>query len=163
MSIESEARNRKNTHSRDSYVSQQAYNRGTAKTKEEPNFLSKMWSGLGGVFSSDNPLSTKGKDDVAGSGGMDAWGTGLQIAEIGLGVWDAFEKQKMNKFMRGYYGDQIKLQSADFSNSARSTNEALEQRRSRQLSANGIDMHSSQGEETLGNYMNKYGVDESPI
>jgi len=95
--------------------------------------------------------------------GMNLWGKGLQVAEIGLGVWNAAEQHKMNKFMRGYYGDQIELQSADFSNNARSTNEALEGRKTRQLDATGVDMSSDSGKRMVADHMNKYGVDESPI
>lgn len=93
---------------------------------------------------------------------MEAGEFGLGVAKVGLGIYSALEQSKMNKFMRGYYGDQIALQKADFANNARSTNEALSERQARRLSARGAGpIGSAANQAGVNQYMDKWGVDET--
>ncbi|MCK5663634.1 MAG: hypothetical protein KAI17_09110 [Thiotrichaceae bacterium] len=86
---------------------------------------------------------------------------GLGVAQVGLGAFNAYEQSKMNDFMRGYYGDQIALQTQDFSNNARSTNEALSSREERRLDARGIVAGSDESQAGVADYMNTWGVSET--
>lgn len=103
-------------------------------------------------------------DKKVGGGWLDKNGKGgmaLGAAQVGLGVYNAMQQTKMNKFMKKYYGNQMALEKADFTNSARSTNEALTRRRERQLSAQGIRVGSDESKQQVGSYMDKWGVDET--
>jgi len=86
---------------------------------------------------------------------------GLGVAQVGLGVYNALEQSKMNKFMRGYYGDQMDLQRADFTNNARSTNEALEARARTRASAAGHSFDSAENKAAVSSYMDQWGVKET--
>jgi hypothetical protein len=83
---------------------------------------------------------------------------GLGVAEFGLGVYNALEARKMNKFMRGYYGDQMAMQRTDFANAARSANQALSSREERLASARGLT--GTDREAAVQSSMDKWGVDE---
>ena len=83
---------------------------------------------------------------------------GLKVASVGLGVWNAMEQQKMNKFMRGYYGDQMDLQRSDFANNAKSTNAQIEQRERNRLSAAGFGFDSAENKQGVADAMDKWGV-----
>ncbi len=115
-----------------------------------PQYIAKPVGGIGG----EEPAA------------MGNWLKGGQLAlgagKLGLGVYSALEAAKMNKFMRGYYGDQMDLQQADFANAARSTNEALSSRRERQLDSRGMAIaDTAQSKAMVDDYMKKHGVDES--
>jgi hypothetical protein len=86
---------------------------------------------------------------------------GLGAAKVGLGAYNAFQSAKMNKFMRSYYDDIRDLQKADFANSARSTNTALEGQRERQLDSQGIAAGSDANKARVASYMKSHGVDET--
>jgi len=105
-----------------------------------------------------------GMPAAAGNGGwMDKNGKGgmaLGVAQVGLGVYNAMEQAKMNKFMRGYYGDQMAMQKTDFSNAAKSTNEALSARQGRILSAQGTTTGTAANQAGVNDYMKQWGVNE---
>lgn len=108
---------------------------------------------IGGVMPEGQGLG--GWMDPQGKGGL-----ALGAAGIGLGVYNALEQAKMNKFMREeYYGPQMDLERTDFQNAARGTNEALSGRRERQLSAQGVVGDESKA--AVGAYMDQWGVDET--
>lgn len=86
---------------------------------------------------------------------------GLDAARVGLGVYNALEQSKMNKFMRGYYGDQMALQKTDFANAAKSTNEALAARQGRILSAQGKITGTEENRAGVASYMDQWGVKET--
>lgn len=92
---------------------------------------------------------------------MDGAKIGLGVAEVGLGVWNALEQSKMNKFMRGYYGDQMKMQRADFANNAKSANQSLEQQQKTALSAQGFGFDSAENKAGTASHMDKWGVKET--
>ena len=127
------------------------------------------YSAGGGIWGEGAPKLTPDQYKLnMGDGSPDAEGgwtegaaLGLGVGKLALGAFSAYEQSKMNKFMRGYYGDQMDLQSADFANQARSTNEALERRRERQLSAQGTAAGSAASQAQLGSYMDTHGVDET--
>lgn len=97
-----------------------------------------------------------------GGGWMEAGEFGLGVAKVGLGIYSALQQSKMNKFMRKYYGDQMELQKADFANNARSTNEALQERQARRLSARGQGaIGSATNQAGVSSYMDRWGVDET--
>lgn len=86
---------------------------------------------------------------------------GLGAAKIGLGVYNALEQAKMNKFMRGYYGDMMDMQRTDFSNAAKSTNESLAARARTRASAAGHTFDSTENKEMTSDYMKQWGVKET--
>ncbi|RLB94502.1 MAG: hypothetical protein DRH26_01060 [Deltaproteobacteria bacterium] len=118
---------------------------------------------LGGENLGDNPFSIQDPakvPDVAGSW-TDKGKFGLGVAKVGLGVYSALEQAKMNKFMRGYYGDQMDLQKADFSNMAKSTNEAMAARQQRISSAHGNAYDSEANKASVASHMDTWGVQEN--
>lgn len=102
------------------------------------------------------PDKLGGWSDKNGLGGM-----ALGAAEVGLGVYNALEQSKMNKFMRSYYGDQMDMMQADYTNNARSANEALSSRQQRIMSAQGIDPNSAEGKQGVAGYMDQWGAQET--
>ena len=86
---------------------------------------------------------------------------GLGAARVGTGIYNAMQSAKMNKFMRGYYGDMRDLQQADFANSARSTNTALEGQTARQYDAQGIPVGSAENTARVADFMKRHGVSET--
>lgn len=115
-------------------------------------------SGINPDFASG--AKTPGMPEMGGKWTAAA-GIGLQFGKLGLDVYNALEQSKMNKFMKGYYGDQMDLQQADFTNNAKSVNASLEQREQNKASAAGYALNSSAMKTQVGNYMDKWGVQET--
>jgi hypothetical protein len=120
----------------------------------------------------DAGLSEFGKSLGSGLGGSSMPGKqggwlqygdlALGVAQVGLDIWGGLEQSKMNKFMRGYYGDQMDMQRTDFANSAKSTNEALAGREARRLSAMGMGyVGTPENDQKVAEYMQKWGVQEN--
>jgi len=86
---------------------------------------------------------------------------GLGAAQVGLGIYNAMEQSKMNKFMQSYYNTQMDLMKTDFSNAAKSSNEALHSREQRRLSAQGHDIDSQEMEQGVANTMARWGAKET--
>ena len=86
---------------------------------------------------------------------------GLAATRVGTGIFNAAQSAEMNKFMREYYGDMRDLQQADFANSARSTNTALEGQRERQLDSQGIAAGSAENTARVADFMKRHGVNET--
>ena len=86
---------------------------------------------------------------------------GLGVAEVGLGVWNAFEQRKMNKFMRGYYGDQMDLQRADFGNAAHTANLDLEARERSRQSGQGHTFDSDENKAAVKAFMQDNRLQET--
>jgi len=107
-----------------------------------------------------NDISLGGQEPDAVGGWLQPAKFGLGAAKVGTGIYNALQSSKMNKFMRNYYGDQMDLQKADFANSARSTNTALEGQRERQLDAQGYAAGSDENKSRVDDYMQRHGVDE---
>jgi hypothetical protein len=142
--------------------------RGTETGAGRDNLSIDNWSGDSGregmASQADNfsPDALDGKTPDAAGGWMKAGNFGLGVAKVGLGIYNALESSKMNKFMRGYYGDQMDLQTADFANAAKSTNEALAARQGRILSARGEGAGGSeQNQAGVDTYMKTWGVEET--
>lgn len=94
--------------------------------------------------------------DKNGKGGM-----ALGAAEVGLGIWNATQQQKMNKFMRKYYGNQMDLQNQDFANAAKDTNTTLARQEALRLDARGITIDSDESNRRVAGYMDEHGVAET--
>lgn len=107
----------------------------------------------------NGPLKDKAPD--MGGTWMDGTKTILDVAKVGMGIYSALDQSKMNKFMRGYYGDQMALQTADFANNAKSTNASLEQRAQNKLSAQGFSFDSAENKAGTADYMKQWGVKET--
>lgn len=123
-------------------------------------FLSNTWNKLSGLFGGSGSSTAKSGADKGSGGGWAS--TALNAAEIGLGVYNALESAKMNKFLRGHYKDQMALQRADFANQARSVNTALEDRQARrQSSQTGHEIGSAANQAATAAYMDKHRVDET--
>ena len=88
-------------------------------------------------------------------------GFALGVAQVGLGTYTAMEQAKMNKFMRGYYGNEMARMGADFSNNAKSANENLAGRQERLLSARGIVAGSEESKAGVADYMKQWGAKET--
>jgi hypothetical protein len=86
---------------------------------------------------------------------------GLGAVQVGLGVFNALEQSKMDKFMRGYYGDLMDMQRTDFANAAKSTNTELAGRRERVLSSQGQTTGTPGNAAGVADYMKQWGVSES--
>lgn len=95
-----------------------------------------------------------------GGGWTSKAGLALSAVSAGVGVANAIDGIKMNKFMRGYYGDQMKLQRADFGNAAKSTNTELAARQERILGAQGLTTGSEENKAATADYMKQWGVKE---
>lgn len=102
-------------------------------------------------------------DDTPGKEG--AWTSGvgmaLDVAGVGLDVYNALEQSKMNKFMRSYYGDQMDMQKTDFANAAKGTNEALAGRARTRASAAGHSFDSAENKAQTSSYMDQWGMQET--
>jgi len=86
----------------------------------------------------------------------------LGFAQVGLGVKTALDQERMNKFMRSYYGDQMEMQKTDFANVAKSTNNELQAREARRLDAmGGPAIGSQENQDAVAKYMEQWGVKES--
>ena len=130
----------------------------------DSNFLGKYSDPnyqLGGGTASAVPGATVPDVPKLGGTWLEKGQFGLQAAGVGLGVWNALEQQKMNKFMRGYYGDQMDLQRSDFANNAKSTNAQIEQRERNRLSAAGFAFDSAENKQGTADAMAKWGVKET--
>jgi len=96
---------------------------------------------------------------------MGAWspvvGMGLDVAKVGLGIYNATQQKKMNDFMKSYYGNQMAMQKADFTNAARSTNQAIESQQRSRLSGSGVAADSEEMKQGLADTMSKWGVQET--
>lgn len=86
---------------------------------------------------------------------------GLGAAQVGLGIYNAMQQTKMNKFMQSYYNTQMDLMKTDFSNAARSSNEALHSREQRVLSAQGHDINSQEMQQGVADKMSRWGAKET--
>jgi len=95
---------------------------------------------------------------VLGGGWMEGAGLGLQAANVGLGIYSALEQSKMNKFMRGYYGNEMARNKVDFNNNVTSTNAALEKQARTSASQNGFAFGSTENQAATAEAMNKWGV-----
>ena len=115
----------------------------------------------GGTAPPTMPGLNDGKTPEMGGAWMKGANLALGGAQAGLGVWNALEQQKMNKFMRGYYGDQMNLQRSDFGNNAKMTNANLEQRERNRLSAAGYGFDSTENKQGTADYMSQWGVKET--
>jgi len=123
-------------------------------------------NGIGGSSNFDLGFGQFNKSGVksppsAKGGWMDGLNTAVGVAQVGLGVYNAMQQAKVNKFMQKYYGDKMALEKADFANAAHSTNEALTRRRERQLDSQGIAAGSNASKQQVGDYMKKWGVQET--
>ena len=116
---------------------------------------------MGDFTGSEQPAYSSIGDGAVAGGWMEKGKFGLGVAQVGLGVYNALEQSKMNKFMKSYYGDQVALQTADFQNNARSTNEALTRRRERQLDSQGVVAGGAESSRQVGDYMKEWGVQET--
>lgn len=83
---------------------------------------------------------------------------GLGAAQVGLGIYNALEQSKMNKFMKGYYGDQLEMQEKDFQNTVKSTNEGLSTRAGNKMSMLGYGVNSDEYKAGVADQMTKWGV-----
>ena len=96
---------------------------------------------------------------------MGKWTQGVGIAKdvagIGLGVWNALETSKMNKFMKSYYGDQMDMARENFKSSARDYNQGLEWREKVRASAAGEEEGSDLMNERVNTAKEKYGASET--
>lgn len=96
---------------------------------------------------------------------LGAWtkgaGMAVDVAQVGLGIYNAMEQSKMNKFMKSYYGDQMDLMKADYTNNARSANQALSWQRQQIDSAAGINPNSAEGQKMNADYMAQWGAKET--
>jgi len=107
-------------------------------------------------------LKNEGSMPDKAGGWLDYGNFGLDFAKVGLGVYGALEQAKMNKFMQGYYGDQMDMQRADFENAAKSTNTELAAREARRIDAmGGPTFGSDENKAQVDAYMSKWGVRES--
>lgn len=95
--------------------------------------------------------------DMKGKGGML-----LGSAQVGLGAYSAYNQEKQNDFMRGYYNNQMALQKTDFMNAAKTTNNELAAREGRRLSASqGLAYDSAANQAGRADYMKNWGVKET--
>jgi len=93
---------------------------------------------------------------------MDTAKLGLNVADIGTGIFNAYSQYRNNKFLKKYYENQMDLQRADFANNARSTNEALQSRKAVRVSAHdGLNPYQGEGQRKVADYMKKWGVSEA--
>ena len=103
------------------------------------------------------PEAQGGWFDMKGKGGML-----LGSAQVGLGAYSAYNQEKQNDFMRGYYNNQMALQKTDFMNAAKTTNNELAAREGRRLSASqGLAYDSAANQAGRAEYMKNWGVKET--
>ena len=97
--------------------------------------------------------STNNWFDMKGTGGfaLGALNTGIS----GFGTW---MNAKNQKFMQGYYGDQMALQKNEHANNVNSYNAQLLDGQQTALNAQGIDYKSGAGKEQLDAYMSQWGA-----
>lgn len=115
----------------------------------------------GGFGEVGGPMSATTGAPAAQGGWMQKGKFGMEVAGTALGVYNALEQSKMNKFMQGYYGDQMDLQRTDFANAARSTNAELAARQERILSARGVATGSEESKAGVASHMDQWGVQEN--
>lgn len=116
------------------------------------------------AFGIDPELSAFGDANLKvpelGGGWTSKAGMALNFVNAGVGVANAMSNIRQNKFMRGYYGDQMNLQKADFGNAARSTNAELAARQERILGAQGLATGSAENKAAVADYMKQWGAKE---
>jgi len=119
-----------------------------------------VWNGDGYSFMPKESASKTNWLDPQGK-----WVQGAQLGlgalQIGAGIYSAVQQSKMNEFMRSYYKDQMSLQRADYTNTARAANEALAGKQERILSARGYATDSPEMQQGVSNYMSKWGAKET--
>ena len=120
----------------------------------------------GGQMSTEAPGFEMGQVDSAipevAGGWMKGVGMGVQVANVGLGIFNALESRKMNKFMRGYYGDKMDMDRKDFGNAAKSTNLEIANRFAGQMDAQGKGARNSEANNALvAEHMKTWGVSET--
>lgn len=86
---------------------------------------------------------------------------GLGVAQVGLGVYNAMEQSKMNKFMRSYYGDQIAMMKTDFTNAAKDANSRLQWQQQERIASQGQDPNSDASKQATADYMAQWGAKET--
>jgi len=101
-----------------------------------------------------------GKSGAPALGGDWMKGANLALggAQVGLGVWNALEQSKMNKFMRGYYGEEMARNKADFANNALVTNNQIEQQARNRASNAGFGFDSEESKKRTASHMDQWGV-----
>ena len=98
-----------------------------------------------------------GKDKV---GGWTQFGEfGLKGAEIGLGIFNALEQRKVNKFMQGYYEDRMAMDKQDFNNSVTAANAAMSGQQARLADALGKGVvGTAANNAAIAGYMDQWGA-----
>jgi hypothetical protein len=100
---------------------------------------------------------TPGIPDMGGKW-MDGANIGLGFAKVGLDVYNALEQSKMNKFMKGYYGDMMDMQKSTFENEAKITNASIAQREQNKQSAAGNAFGTAASDAAVAATLDKWGV-----
>ena len=112
----------------------------------------------GGTATPTMPGLNDGKTPEMGGAWMKGANLALGGAQVGLGVWNALEQQKMNKFMRGYYGEEMARNKADFANNALVTNNQIEQQARNRASNAGFGFDSEESKKRTASHMDQWGV-----
>jgi hypothetical protein len=107
--------------------------------------------------------------DLDGTGGpptaMGQWTAGVGLAKdvagIGLGVWNAMETSKMNKFMKHYYEGKQDMDRENFKSSARDYNQSVDWRAKVRSSAAGNAEGSDAMKASQAADMAKWGASET--
>lgn len=122
-----------------------------------------FFSGFGGLINSAFGDTTTAADGTTKTSGAwtNAASAAASIGQVALGAYSAMEQSKMNDFMKGYYSDQMDLQKTDFSNAAKSANEALSAKQGRILSAQGKTTGTAANEQGVASYMDTWGSQET--
>jgi hypothetical protein len=110
------------------------------------------------LTSVDPSLSAEPVRPGLGGGWTSGVGTASQIANVGLGIYSALEQSKMNQFMRGYYGNEMARNKADFNNNVTSTNAALDKQARTSASQNGFAFGTAGNNAAAADAMSKWGV-----
>jgi hypothetical protein len=104
-------------------------------------------------------LNTEGvKTPDMGGGWMSDIGTGLKVAQVGLGVYNAMEQSKMNDFMKGYYGNEMARNKVDFNNAVDDANSRRELRAENKASAAGFAFGSDESKNRIASDMSQWGA-----
>lgn len=83
---------------------------------------------------------------------------GLGLADVAVDAFSAIQAAKMNKFMRSYYGNQMDMMKTDFNNAANDSRRNLEARSRAEISSQGINADSEEGQAYVANQMDKWAA-----
>jgi hypothetical protein len=118
--------------------------------------------GMGPVTKSTFDESPFAKAGTGNEGPLGKWtgyaDYGLQGAEIGLGIFNALEQKKVNKFMQSYYENQMKTGKLDFNNAVQAANLGLQGKTERELDARGILAGTQESKDAIAATMNEWGA-----